>query len=139
MHELNRPIAVLALLILSALLGLTAPADATDIPFDAARWKAAAGHYDGRARVLMVDSLRNAHLKDWMTQADVEALLGPPDSRSEKEAGQVGRRHYGYYVGSSYTYVGSHGWGNYYHVFLVSFDPTGRISGRGSIVSSLKD
>ncbi len=96
MHELTRPIAVFALVIVSALFGLTAPADATEIPFDAARWKAAAGHYDGRARVLMIDSLNNTYLKDWMTQADVEALLGPPDTRSEKEAGQIGRRHYGY-------------------------------------------
>ena len=79
MHALTRPIAVFALLIASALYGVTVPADATEIPFDAARWKAAAGHYDGRSRVLMVDSLINAYLKEGMTHADVEALLGPPD------------------------------------------------------------
>ena len=131
MHELNRPIAVLALLILSALFGLTAPADATDIPFDAARWKAAAGHYDGRARVLMIDSLRNTYLKDWMTQADVEALLGPPDIRFNQSSS--------YYVGSSYGFSGSDGWGYYYHLFSVPFDPRGKISGRGSISYPLKE
>ncbi len=138
MHELTRPIAVFALLILSALLGLTAPADATDIPFDAARWKAAAGHYDGRARVLMVDSLINAYLKEGMTHADVEALLGPPDRRADPEAGWVGSRRYGYYVGSYYGNNGLDGWGSYYHVFYVFFDRKGRTFGRGSVGKTRK-
>jgi hypothetical protein len=81
--------------------------------------------------VLMVNSLSNEYLKDWMPQVDVEALLGPPDRRSS--------RHSGYYVGSTYSWVGSHGWGHYYRVFNIPYDPKGTISGRGFISYSLKE
>ena len=102
------------MLVLLAGLGVSLVSTSRKGGFDAEQWKAQRGSTArNNPRVGMVVELQEKHLREGMSRAEVQQLLGEPDSRQ----------------GANEVYeLGASPFGASFEYFVIEYDSTGKVT-----------